>query len=261
MSEIDAVGPVTWATRPCETDVAGDRADRSYVGCTCRRMSEAFPRPARRAALKRSVGRGGQAKPLPRGLVGESSSSNTVSSSHCLLVKPDRQIASAAQPLVIFWNEAKASSLNQKGTDATFRPIANVVLLLLRVLVLAALGILHGRTYLGPTIDHRILLIRSASGPTASSLNNAFRRCGAPLSTQTAHGSAIPLSVCRELVHHPQPGPFQSPCLNRPVGRQAYRGPSSSLPPRQTRPPPRRRSPSLYSAQWYFFWRACTGCA
>ena len=48
-----------------------------------------------------------------------------------LLVKPDRQIASAAQPFVVF------------------RPVANVVLLLLRVLVLAALGILHGRTYLG----------------------------------------------------------------------------------------------------------------
>ena len=35
-----------------------------------------------------------------------------------------------------------------------------------------------------------------------------------------------------------QPGPFQSPCLNRPVDRQAYRScrPSSSrLPPRQTR--------------------------
>ena len=62
-----------------------------------------------------------------------------------------------------------------------------------------------------------------------------------------------------------QPGPFQSPCLNRPVDRQAYRScrPSSSrLPPRQTRlsKSPRRRSPSLYSAQlrtWYFFCFAC----
>ena len=49
----------------------------------------------------------------------------------CLLVKPDCQIAPAAQPFVVF------------------RPVANVVLLLLRVLVLAALGILHARTYLG----------------------------------------------------------------------------------------------------------------
>ena len=31
------------------------------------------------------------------------------------------------------------------------RPVANVVLLLLCVLVLAALGILHGRRYLGPS--------------------------------------------------------------------------------------------------------------
>ena len=45
----------------------------------------------------------------------------------CLLVKPDCQIAPAAQPFVVF------------------RPVANVVLLLLRVLVLAALGILHAR--------------------------------------------------------------------------------------------------------------------
>ena len=67
-----------------------------------------------------------------------------------------------------------------------------------------------------------------------------------------------------------QPGPFQSPCLNRPVDRQAYRScrPSSSrLPPRQTRPSksPRRRSPSLYSAQLRTCIssasRACTGCA
>ena len=57
----------------------------------------------------------------------------------CLLVKPDCQIASAAQPLVVF------------------RPVANVVLLLLRVLVLAALGILHGRTYLSQH-KRRILL-------------------------------------------------------------------------------------------------------
>ena len=41
-------------------------------------------------------------------------------------IKPDR--APAAQPFVVF------------------RPVANVVLLLLRVLVLAALGIFHGRT-------------------------------------------------------------------------------------------------------------------
>ena len=62
-----------------------------------------------------------------------------------------------------------------------------------------------------------------------------------------------------------QPGPFQSPSLNRPVDRQAYRScrPSSSrLPPRQTQTvkSPRRRSPSLYSAQletWYFFCFAC----
>ena len=59
----------------------------------------------------------------------------------CLLVKPDRQIASAAQPLVVF------------------RPVANVVLLLLRVLVLAALGILHARTYLG---HHHRRISRSA---------------------------------------------------------------------------------------------------
>ena len=36
-----------------------------------------------------------------------------------------------------------------------FRPVANVVLLLLRVLVLAALGILHGRTYLSQHIRLR----------------------------------------------------------------------------------------------------------
>ena len=59
----------------------------------------------------------------------------------CLLVKPDRQIAPAAQPFVVF------------------RPIANVVLLLLRVLVLAALGILHARTYLG---HHHRRISRSA---------------------------------------------------------------------------------------------------
>ena len=67
-----------------------------------------------------------------------------------------------------------------------------------------------------------------------------------------------------------QPGPFQSPCLNRPVDRQAYRScrPSSSrLPPRQTRlsnrpggaalrciPPSCERGTSSAS-------RACTGCA
>ena len=68
----------------------------------------------------------------------------------CLLVKPDRQIASAAQPFVVF------------------RPVANVVLLLLRVLVLAALGILHGRTYLGH--HHR----RICSQPERC--NNAWAR-------------------------------------------------------------------------------------
>ena len=67
-----------------------------------------------------------------------------------------------------------------------------------------------------------------------------------------------------------QPGPFQSPCLNRPVDRQAYRScrPSSSrLPPRQTRlsnrpggaalrciPPSCERGTSSAS-------RACTGSA
>ena len=78
--------------------------------------------------------------------------------------------------------------------------------------------------------------------------------------------SAFGLSV-GELVHHPDnQARFRSPCLNRPVDRQAYQGlvaPSSSrLPPRQTRAvkSPRRRSPSLYSAQlrtWYFFCFAC----
>ena len=67
-----------------------------------------------------------------------------------------------------------------------------------------------------------------------------------------------------------QPGPFQSPCLNRPVDRQAYRScrlSSSRLPPRQTRlsnrpggaalrciPPSCERGTSSAS-------RACTGSA
>ena len=74
----------------------------------------------------------------------------------------------------------------------------------------------------------------------------------------------------RRLVHHADnQARFQSPCLNRPVDRQAYQScrPSSSrLPPRQTRPSNR------LGAQPFVVFRpvangtssasrACTGCA
>ena len=67
-----------------------------------------------------------------------------------------------------------------------------------------------------------------------------------------------------------QPGPFQSPSLNRPVDRQAYRScrPSSSrLPPRRTRPSNRpggaalRCIPPSWKRGTSSASRACTGCA
>ena len=67
-----------------------------------------------------------------------------------------------------------------------------------------------------------------------------------------------------------QPGSFQSPCLNRPVDRQAYRScrPSSPrLPPRQTRPSNRlggaalRCIPPSCERGTSSASRACTGCA
>ena len=78
----------------------------------------------------------------------------------CLLVKPDRQIASAAQPFVVF------------------RPVANVVLLLLRVLVLAALGILHGRTYLGHHKRRILLSARAVQQRLSDIAKRSLRRLG-----------------------------------------------------------------------------------
>ena len=97
---------------------------------------------------------------------GATSSADTTSRD-CLLVKPDCQIAPAAQPFVVF------------------RPVANVVLLLLRVLVLAALGILHARTYLGH--HHRRISLSARAVQqrlcTPTSLFMAFADTGRPTDT------------------------------------------------------------------------------
>ena len=117
-----------------------------------------------------------------------------------------------------------------------------------------------------------------------SRLSESAASCGATSSADTTSSSPVSRYRAREARRSSarslrfvgrractpsgQPGPFQSPCLNRPVDRQAYRScrPSSSrLPPRQTRlsnrpggaalrciPPSCERGTSSAS-------RACTG--
>ena len=127
-------------------------------------------------------------------------------------------------------------------------------------------------------IDHQV------DGLSCSRLSESAASCGAASSADTTSSSpgfryrarearrssarSLQFVGRRACTPSGQPGPFQSPCLNRPVDRQAYRScrPSSSrLPPRQTRlsnrpggaalrciPPSCERGTSSASRAWYW---------